>query len=357
MTPGESERSLSDLDQSFAEDEQSASDLDQTFSESDETVSERDQKASDHDQQAADIDQDRSEHPGERTDPALFEHTRQMRADSTVERGVATHLRSSTAVARDRVARQRDQLSAARDLASAARDELAAALDAEIERLERQASEEPQRNGLHVDLKAAHERQLAARSRAQAAAHRQAAAEDRAHAATDRELAALDRLSCAKELASAEVDEVTGALRRRVGLAALQRELDRTRRTKEQLTVVFIDVDGLKHVNDEVGHIAGDQLLRTVVTCVGEEFRSYDVILRFGGDEFVCSLSGETMEGIGARFERIAERLGEKFAGARISIGVSERRADDTVDTLIDRADRAMLATRATAARSCDPAA
>ena len=185
-----------------------------------------------------------------------------------------------------------------------------------------------------------------ARARAQAAAQRQVAAEDREHAANDRELAALDRLAYAKELANAEVDEVTGALRRRIGLAALQRELDRTDRAGEALTIVFIDVDGLKHVNDELGHGAGDALLRTVVRCVMDEFRSYDLIFRFGGDEFVCSLAGDGLDGVASRFERIAARIAEAVPDATISTGVCERRTHDTVHTLIERADSTMIAGR-----------
>ncbi len=357
MTAKENERSLSDLDQGSSEADQSAADADQTISDADQTSSERDQASADHDQHAADMDQHASDGVDiEGGGESLYEQTRQMRAESTLERGVTSRARGHTAVARDDVARQRDQLSAARDAASAARDDLAAALDAHAESLERQQplSDGAEHNGTHhVQIRAARQRHLAAR--AQAAAQRRAAAEDRARAAGDRDLAALDRLAYAAELASAEVDEVTGALRRRVGLAALQREMDRALRTKEQLTVVFIDVDGLKQVNDESGHAAGDELLRAVVQCVTDEFRSYDLILRFGGDEFVCSLSGDSVEEIGGRFERIATRLSEAIPAATISMGVSERRTQDTVETLIGRADEAMIAKRRNSRTSCQP--
>ena len=86
--------------------------------------------------------------------------------------------------------------------------------------------------------------------------------------------------------------------------------------------------------------------MRNVVQCVSDEFRSYDLILRFGGDEFVCSLSGDGLDGISSRFERIAGRLSESTPRATISTGVSERRPEDTVETLIDRADGAMIAAR-----------
>lgn len=349
MSSAENQRSLSELDQDFADAEQGAADIDQTHSESDRMSSERDQTAADQDQEAAEIDQSSRKAPAIDMElQSRYEHTRRMRAASAVERDAASQARVHTAVARDRVAHQRDQLSAARDLASEARDELATALDIEIERLERQELSDnvDERNGGSGALRAAHQRRLAARARALAAAQRKAAGEDRAHAADDRELAAMDRMNYSSELAGAEVDELTTALRRRVGLTALQREMDRTDRTKEQLTVVFIDVDGLKGFNDGSGHGAGDDLLRAVVRCVTEEFRSYDLILRFGGDEFVCSLSGDGTDGILARFERISARLNDAIPGATISIGVAERRLEDTLEALIGRADDAMIASR-----------
>ncbi len=122
--------------------------------------------------------------------------------------------------------------------------------------------------------------------------------------------------------------------------------MDRTSRTGEQLIVAFIDVDGLKSFNDHQGHSAGDALLRTVTRVVSDEFRSYDLILRFGGDEFVCSFSGDGLDEIGKRFERVNVQLNGAIPGASISVGVSQRRPEDTIQMLLDRADAAMIATR-----------
>ena len=62
--------------------------------------------------------------------------------------------------------------------------------------------------------------------------------------------------------------------------------------------VAFIDVDGLKAVNDRRGHADGDELLRGVVQCVKRNLRPYDFIMRFGGDEFVCVLCGQNLSGL-----------------------------------------------------------
>jgi diguanylate cyclase (GGDEF)-like protein len=347
--PEDQQAGLGEPDETLTAGEQTGADADQSLSDSDQGTSEHDQISSDRDQVAADMDQAASD--GQRSHGkglADYERTRRMRADSTLERRESSHLRSTVSTLRDRVAERRDELAAARDIASAARDQLAATLDDEMERFERGRS--PRQNGQsdvgRAQLRATLERRMGAQSRARAALQRQAAANDRASAARDRQHAALDRIAYAQELAVAAIDEMTGALRRGVGLVALQREMDRTRRSGEQLIVAFVDVDGLKAVNDRDGHAAGDALLRTVVSLVTEEFRSYDLVLRFGGDEFVCSFSGDGLDEIDKRFKRVGVKLGQVAPGASISMGVSQRRAEDTIETLLDRADTQMIATR-----------
>jgi diguanylate cyclase (GGDEF)-like protein len=342
------------------EDAQTDGGIEQSLSDSDESGSERDQISSDRDQAAADMDQAASEGqwPGG-DEPAVHVSARKMRADSRVERHTTSQMRGNVSVLRDGIAERRDRLAAARDIASTARDQLAAALDDEIERLEHERS--PQDHGRAnggTQLRATLERRLAAQSRARAALQRQAAADDRARAARDREHAALDRMAYAHELAAAATDDVTGALRRGAGLVALQREMDRTRRTGEQLIVAFIDVDGLKAINDGEGHATGDALLRTVVRLIIDEFRSYDLILRFGGDEFVCSFSGDGLKEIDARFGRVRVKLHQAAPGAGISVGTTSCRAADTIETLLDRADTEMIAKRrcCRAVDAADPA-
>jgi diguanylate cyclase (GGDEF)-like protein len=223
--------------------------------------------------------------------------------------------------ARDALASDRDRTSADRDRAAAARDRVAQAHD----------------EGL-----LAHEDDL----RRVAGEERLAAALDREHARRDRQLAASDRAMAAADRALAGEDDLTGALRRGVGLAAVQRELERAHRTHDRLVVAFVDVDGLKRVNDSSGHAAGDRLLERVAKLIIKHLRPYDVVARVGGDEFVCSLNGIDVDAVRERFELVSADLAAGPDPGSISVGLDERKAGDLVDDVVNRADAALVATK-----------
>jgi diguanylate cyclase (GGDEF)-like protein len=106
--------------------------------------------------------------------------------------------------------------------------------------------------------------------------------------------------------------------------------------------LAIIDVDALKAVNDNHGHAAGDALLRDVATAVISATRSYDATVRWGGDEFVCALSDVTREVAAERLAEIQGTLAARSPAASISSGLAELRDDDTLETLIARADAAL---------------
>jgi len=122
--------------------------------------------------------------------------------------------------------------------------------------------------------------------------------------------------------------------------------MDRTDRTGETLVVTFIDVAGLKQVNDTAGHDAGDDLLRLVVATIEAHLRAYDIVMRFGGDEFVCSLTGVDSAGARERFAMIADQLAQAPGSPAFSVGLAERTAGERLTDLIGRADAAMIAAR-----------
>ncbi len=135
----------------------------------------------------------------------------------------------------------------------------------------------------------------------------------------------------------AATDDLTGALRRSAGLAALQREIDRSRRVGGKgIAVIFLDVDHLKHVNDTQGHAAGDRVLIEAVAAIRQRVRSYDLVIRYGGDEFLCALVDVAPEDAESTLADI--RLQYSAAtGHSISVGMTTVGDADTAE-LGDRA-------------------
>lgn len=126
----------------------------------------------------------------------------------------------------------------------------------------------------------------------------------------------------------------------------LEREINRAKRTEQPFALAFIDVDGLKARNDSLGHAAGDQLLRQVVDTIRGRMRSYDLIVRYGGDEFLCGLLDMGIAEAADRFTSVNADLAT-FQGASITAGIAGLVADDSLEDLIGRADEALLPERA----------
>lgn len=219
----------------------------------------------------------------------------------------------------------RDQLADARDVLAEARDVLAQQSDLADEATHDESSPD--------------ELWRAARARFQAAEDRYAAARDRYDAARDRYFSAGDR-------AAAHLDELTGALRRGAGRVLVQHEIDRARRHDGRLVAAYVDVDDLKLTNDRQGHAAGDQLLCDVVKTLRRGLRSYDAVIRDGGDEFVCTLSEADVPEVEGHFADMMAQLSAETPGASFSVGLALLRADDDVDSFIRRADEDLLRRR-----------
>ena len=165
------------------------------------------------------------------------------------------------------------------------------------------------------------------------------AADNRAQAINDRRVAAEDRAQAAKDREDSGTDELTGVSRRGAGLAAIGREINRAQRVNGELVAAYVDVDGLKETNDTRGHAAGDTLLIAVAESLRACLRSYDVITRVGGDEFVCVLPGIAVDHARRRFGAVSAMLAEGRSGASVTVGLARLQAGDSVDDLIQRAD------------------
>jgi diguanylate cyclase (GGDEF)-like protein len=229
-------------------------------------------------------------------------------------------------------ARLRDLSADLRDLAAAQRDRAAEEEEATL----------AGNDGREATIRAL----LSARglSRADAAADRAWAASDRHLAAHDRESALEDSGQAQIELAEAHLDGLTGAQRRELGRVALQHEIERSRRSSEPFALAFIDVDGLKELNDREGHAAGDALLQTVVAALRSQMRSYDPIVRVGGDEFLCGFTNTDLETTRRRVDQIRAAIAPGPTAASISVGIAVLGDRDTLEMLIARADADMYA-------------
>lgn len=240
-----------------------------------------------------------------------------------------------------------------RDRAAQERDELAAQRDHEADVADRAVLELEGNEGV-LDRRTPRLQELRARGlngRKRAARGRERAKRDRTLAGTDREFGQSDREESRQDREHAATDELTGARRRGVGLEDLQREIDRARRTGASLVAAYVDVDGLKAVNDEHGHHAGDELLQAVVEGLRRDMRSYDLLVRLGGDEFLCVLTGVDADEATRRFERLGSKLTPGPTKRSFSIGLGELRDGEGPQELVDRADQDLLARRARGGR------
>jgi diguanylate cyclase (GGDEF)-like protein len=153
-----------------------------------------------------------------------------------------------------------------------------------------------------------------------------------------RDLASMSTRSLFSLREKSAFDELTGVLRRAAGISAAEREIARARRHGTALSVAFVDVDGLKEANDKDGHGAGDELLRGLVQALKTGLRAEDVVLRYGGDEFVAVLPDTTAKEARARLGDV--QLEAARAGIRFSAGVADLRRNDDVVSFLARADR-----------------
>jgi diguanylate cyclase (GGDEF)-like protein len=328
-------------------DEQGRSEVDQTLADADQTVSDTDQSLSDRDRAAANVDQEASDR--EQAVADRYMETARLTGDAGrlgeyerahAERDEGTISRAATAAVRALISGERDEQADRRDENARDRDEKAAGRDLIAGRAERQAETLAAEVG-EVDARAKQAFEAAASARSLAAAARARAATDRENAARDRKAAAKDREFLRGEMERSHLDELTGAYRRGLGEILLRHEMRRAERQGGELTLIFIDADDLKQTNARSGHAAGDALLRQVFDGVQAKLRPYDPIVRWGGDEFVCTISGISTADARTRIESAQTALRGLEPRVSITFGLSTMGPDDTLATLMDRADQA----------------
>ena len=140
-------------------------------------------------------------------------------------------------------------------------------------------------------------------------------------------------------------DGLTGLANRRLLLDRLAVALARATRSGEPVTVLFVDLDGFKAVNDQLGHDAGDQVLRSVARAFSAAVRPADTVARLGGDEFVVVCEGVQHRHLAELVERVRWSAATAWPGhlpVSASVGVARSNRDDTAEGLLTRADRSM---------------
>jgi diguanylate cyclase (GGDEF)-like protein len=145
-------------------------------------------------------------------------------------------------------------------------------------------------------------------------------------------------------------DSVTQIDSRAFLLATLQEGLDRAEMTGEPFSLLFIDLDHFKAINDAHGHAAGDDVLRKVVEVVKAALRPADIVGRYGGDEFLVGLVGADPATAMHVADRVCVSVRKSSTGTgpiAVSIGCSTRKPHEGLVALIGRADSALYAAKA----------
>jgi diguanylate cyclase (GGDEF)-like protein len=155
------------------------------------------------------------------------------------------------------------------------------------------------------------------------------------------------------------VDELTQLKNRRGFFELAQQALKVARRERHELVLFFMELNGLKQINDNLGHLRGDQALRDAALVLKETFRDSDILARIGGDEFVALAHVHASIEVNALCARLREHLRRFNTSLQrpyvldISIGVTlvERPGEDSLEALLARADAAMYAQKRAAAK------
>ena len=144
------------------------------------------------------------------------------------------------------------------------------------------------------------------------------------------------------------IDALTGVKNRAAMNNALHREIELAHRQNSDLSIVVVDVDHFKRINDQFGHSAGDEVLCQIARALEECVRCSDMVFRYGGEEFVALLSYTDLEGAA----KLAERVREKVAKLEIpvidgqqisaSLGVTTLLPSDDGASLFNRSDKAL---------------
>lgn len=148
---------------------------------------------------------------------------------------------------------------------------------------------------------------------------------------------------------SARCDALTGVNNRSSFNASLEREINLSKRNARDLSLLVIDIDHFKSVNDTHGHAAGDEVLKAVASSIQSSMRSSDLLFRYGGEEFVVILNDSDCAAAHEVAERVLDSVRNRtvdykgqILSVSVSIGLTCLKKSDTADRFFNRADKAL---------------
>jgi diguanylate cyclase (GGDEF)-like protein len=148
----------------------------------------------------------------------------------------------------------------------------------------------------------------------------------------------------------ADLDSLTGLHNRRYFHETLGREVDRAQRYQRRLSLVIVDVDGFKEINDRIGHLAGDAVLAEIADRIRQVVRSADVPCRVGGDEFAVIVPevevGQARQLVGRIQRAVSTQAIARAGRVRVSAGVADLQPNDSPTTLFERGDESLYAAK-----------
>jgi diguanylate cyclase (GGDEF)-like protein len=148
----------------------------------------------------------------------------------------------------------------------------------------------------------------------------------------------------------ADLDSLTGLHNRRYFHETLGREVDRAQRYQRQLSLVIVDVDGFKEINDRIGHLAGDAVLAEIADRIRQVVRSADIPCRVGGDEFAVIVPevevGQARQLVGRIQRAVSAQPIARAGRVRVSAGVADIQPNDSPTSLFERGDESLYAAK-----------
>jgi diguanylate cyclase (GGDEF)-like protein len=144
----------------------------------------------------------------------------------------------------------------------------------------------------------------------------------------------------------ADLDALTGLHNRRFFHETLAREVDRAQRYQRRLSLVLVDVDAFKEINDRIGHLAGDAVLAEIGSRIRQVVRSADIPCRVGGDELAVIVPeievGQARQLVGRIQSAVSSQLIARAGRVRVSAGVADLQPNDSPTTFFERADESL---------------